>query len=147
MHTQSRAGRVIALVVLLLITASVGFWAYRVGFAHGVSQGIAMNLAAAGPAAATAAPNAQVAPYGPYPYAYPYGYPYGWHGYWGWGWGFFPFGFFGPLLLLAFWFFVVRALLWGGPWGRGGRGGPWRRRGWYDGHRHDVDAPSGHARL
>lgn len=162
MHTYSRAGRAIAVLLVVLLAASAGFWAYRVGYAHGVSEGIAMNLAAAGPEAAKAAPNVgpntPVAPYGPYPYAHPYG----WHGHYGWGWGFFPFGFFGPLLVLAFWFFIVRMLLWGGRgrwgrggpgggrWGRGGpwRGGPWGRRGWYDGHRYDdVDAPSRHARL
>ena len=140
MHTQSRAGRVGVVLFVLLIAASVGFMAYRVGFGHGVAQGITMNLAAAGPEAAKAAPNAlpnaPLAPYGPYPHPYPYG----WHGHWGWGWGFFPFGFLGPFLLVGFWFFVMRMLFWGGP------RGPWRR-GWYDGHRHDADPSSRHARL
>jgi hypothetical protein len=135
MQTQSRAGRVGVVLFVLLIAASVGFMAYRVGFGHGVAQGLAMNLAAAGPEAAKVAPNAALAPYGPYPYPYPYG----WHGHGGWGWGFFPFGVLGPFLLIGFWFFALRILFWGG--------GPGRRRGWYDGHRRDAETPSGQSRL
>jgi hypothetical protein len=117
MHGQSRLGRWGILLMLLLVGVTVGLGAYRLGVAHG----LAINVATvAGPEAAKA-PNAQVAPYGPYPY--PYAYPYGWHGHWGWG--FFPFGFFIPFLFFGLWFFALRMLFWGGPW----------RRHWYDRHR------------
>ena len=127
MHRDPRRRPIAIVLFVLLIAASVGFVSYRAG----VSHGIAMNLAAAGVEAAKAAPNAQAVPYAGYPYPYPYG----WHGPWGWGLGFFPFGFFIPFLFFGLWFFALRALFWGGPWGH------WRR-GWYDGHRHDDDAPS-----
>jgi hypothetical protein len=51
--------------------------------------------------------------------------PYGWYHPWG-------FGFFGPFLFLAFWFFVLRGLFWGGPW---------RHYGYY-GHRYYEPPPT-----
>jgi hypothetical protein len=80
-------------LVAAILAALVGFFAYNAGVAHGVatSQQVAVGGAGTVP-----------------PYAW-----YGWYRPWG-------FGFFGPLLFIALWFFVLRGLFWGGPWRRYG---------------------------
>jgi hypothetical protein len=88
------------IVVLLLLTAAVGFWAYQAGVTHGIEQSGKIVVSPA--------------PSGPYPYPYPYPY-YGWHRPWG------PGFFFGPLLFLAFWLVVLRGLFWRRAW-HGGYG-------------------------
>ena len=55
--------------------------------------------------------------------------PWAWHRPWGFGFGLFP------LFFILFWFFIARALFWGGPWRRG----LYRHRGWY--HDRVDDAP------
>jgi hypothetical protein len=87
--------RVLAVVLVVIVGVGVvAATAYNAGVAHAV----------AGPAQALPTPPAGAQ----YVYVVPR------H----WGGGFFPFF---PILLLVFMFFLVRALLWGGPW-RGGRG-------------------------
>jgi hypothetical protein len=85
--------------VTVAAAAVIAVSAYNAGVAHGIAESARV---------ATTAPPAGAAPY-PYPY------------FWArpWGFGFFPIF---PFFLLLFFFFVVRGLLWRGPW----RGG-WRR--------------------
>jgi len=107
-----------AIVALALVAAvAIGTIAYQAG----VSRGIALQPPPA--VAAPAAPGGvQAAPPPPYPY-YPYGYYRPWR-----------FGFFGPLLTILFFVFVLRAFVWGlFGWG-------WRRRWRYSGY--PDDGPS-----
>ena len=100
-----------AVVALALVAAvAIGTIAYQAG----VSRGIALQPPPA--VTAPAAPGgAQVAPPPPYPY-----YPYRYYG---------PrFGFFGPLLGIFLFVFLLRAIFWGAcGWG-------WRRRWGYYGY-------------
>lgn len=100
-----------AIVALALVAAAaIGTVAYQAG----VSRGIALQPPPA--VTAPAAPGgAEAAPPPPYPYyPYPY-YPYRYYGPW-------RFGFFGPLLGIFLFVFLLRALFWGAfGWG-------WRRR-------------------
>ena len=100
---MSNTHRWIAIVGALLLAAMVGFWAYQAGVAHGIEQ----------------SGKIVVPPSGPSPYPYPY---YGWHRPWG-------FGFFAPLVFLAFWFLLVRGLFWRRAWyGGRGRFDEWHRQ-------------------
>jgi hypothetical protein len=96
---QSRFGRRFGvLLIVLLVAAGSAAVSYNLGLTR--------DLAQAGVAAGAV----------PSPSAY-YGYYYGPR-----PWGFGPFG---PLLVLALWFVVLRSLVWRGPWHRGwGGGGP-----------------------
>ena len=88
-------------VVLLAVLAAVAIG--TVTYQAGVSHGLALQPpVVAAPPAAGAPP---VAP-GPYPY-YPYGYYRPWR-----------FGFFGPLLFVFFWIFLLRGIFFWGGWGR-----------------------------
>ena len=119
-----------ALVLLAVLAAvAIGSVAYEAGVSHGIALQPPVAVA---PPAAGAPP---VAP-GPYPY-YPYGYYRPWR-----------FGFFGPLLFVFFWIFLLRGIFfWGGGWRRRWHGGPdyWPQR-FDEWHRqaHDRmrDAPS-----
>jgi len=95
-----------AIVALAIVAAvAIGTIAYQ----EGVSRGLALQPPPA--VTAPAAPGAAQAPPPPYPYPYPYRYYYGR-----------PFGFFGPLLGIFLFVFVLRAIFWGAcGWG-------WRRR-------------------
>ena len=87
----------------LVVTLSIVTAAIIAAIAY--SLGVSQGLAQVGTAAANVPP----------PYAY------GWHRPWG-------FGFF-PILMLFFWFVLLKGLLWrrwGGPWG-----GPWGRWSYY----------------
>ena len=99
-------GRRWAIAVLAIVAAiAIGGTAYQAG----VSHGIALQPPAA--TAPGAAGGAQAVPVPPYPY-----YPYRYYG---------PrFGFFGPLLTIFLFVFMLRALFWG-------FGGGWRRRYWH----------------
>jgi hypothetical protein len=131
MHSDGRARRWAGLVMLglmLLAGSVIGYIAYNAGVAHGIAISASAGEIERG---------ARVA-------VHPYGYGYGWHP---WGFGF---GFLGPLLFVAFWFFVVRMLFWWrapwrhyGYWHRGyGYGPPWRGpRGFRGPGRWDRDDP------
>ena len=97
-----------AIVALALLAAvAIGTISYQAG----VSRGIELQPPPA--VTAPAAPGgAQAAPLPPPPYPY---YPYGYYRPW-------RFGFFGPLLTILFFVFVLRMFFWG-LWGWG-----WRRR-------------------
>jgi hypothetical protein len=73
-----------------ILATLVGVLAYNAGVTHGLAQ---TGQAGGGPGA--------FGPYGPYGWYRPGG-----------------FGFFFPFLFLGLWFLVLRALFWGGPWGR-----------------------------
>ncbi len=111
--------RVIAVLVILVALAGIGFYAYNAGIANGLAQKV------------TAQGGQPVVPAAPYPYY--------WH-------PFFGFGFLGcliPLFLLFLIFGAVRALFWHGPmgWRRHywRHGGPW---GWREGREgEDKDVP------
>jgi hypothetical protein len=96
--------RGLMIVGALLLAAAVGFGSYQAGVERGIEQ--SGKIVVSAPMAP--APGAYPVPY---PYPYPY---YGWHGPW-------HFGFFGPLVFLAFWFIVIRGLF-------------WRRRAWHPGY-------------
>lgn len=97
---SSRLFRALAISALVLAgAAAIAVGAYNAGMANGIAESGRM----------VAAP-----PAGP-PYVYVWPRP--------WGFGFFPFF---PILFFLFFFFVVRGLLWRGPWHGG-----WRYR--YDG--------------
>jgi hypothetical protein len=109
-------------MLLLLVAAALvtGALAYNAG----LDQGWALATVAA-------TPNTGTPPVPPVPYGYY------WHRPWG-------FGFLGPVLFVFFWIFVVRALLWGGPWRRGWSG-PWASDRFDEWHRraHErMDQPS-----
>ena len=93
-------GRRWGIAVLAIVAAiAIGGTAYQAG----VSHGIALQPPAA--TAPGAAGGAQAVPVPPYPY-----YPYRYYG---------PrFGFFGPLLTIFLFVFLLRALFWGGGWRR-----------------------------
>ncbi len=121
MHGAGRNRRWAALAVLALLLGvglTVGFVAYNAGVSHGLA--IAAAHAPDLERGAEQGARAVVPAHGYY------GYGYGWHP---WGFGFF----FGPILLIVFWFVLLRALFfrawWGGPWRRGYRygygPGPW----------------------
>jgi hypothetical protein len=80
---------------------------YQAGVSHGIALQPPAAVAPAAPGAAQAAP----------PPGYPY-YPYRYYGPW-------RFGFFGPLLAVFFFVFVLRSLFWG-LCGWGWRGRRWR---------------------
>ncbi len=114
------------LIGLLAITALVlvGVYAYNVGVAHGLAE--SGKLAAFG-----------------------HGGPVGgwWPGPWAFGFGFFPIW---PLFFILFWFLVVRALFWRGPWHHRGWGGDvppafdeWHRRA----HRQQGAPPASDSRA
>ena len=94
-------GRTALQVILALLTlalvAGVGAYTYNLGVARGIAE--------AGRVVSAPSGSVPVVAFWPRP--------------WGFGFGFFPFF---PLLFILFWFFVVRALFWRGPWGRGGWG-------------------------
>jgi len=98
-------GRRWAVVVLAVVAAvAIGATAYQAG----VSHGLALQPP---PVVAPGGAGAQAVPPTPYPY-----YPYRYYG---------PrFGFFGPLLTIFLFVFLLRALFWG-------FGGGWRHRYWY----------------
>ncbi|HXD19827.1 MAG TPA: hypothetical protein VN654_22585 [Vicinamibacterales bacterium] len=107
-----------AIVMLALVAAAaIGTIAYQAG----VSRGIALQPPPAVTAPATPG-GAQAAPLPPYPY-YPYGYYRPWR-----------VGFFGPLLTILFFVFVLRVIF-SGLFGWG-----WRRRWRYYGY--PDDGPS-----
>jgi hypothetical protein len=88
--------RAVVIAVLVLAgVAAIGIGAYQAGVAHGAADAAGLAIP---PEASTAGMHIYVMPHA-------------WHG------GFFPFG---PLFGLLIAFLVVRALLWGGPWRRGG---------------------------
>jgi hypothetical protein len=89
MTEHMRANRWVVLLSAAALAALVGVLAYNAGFSHGIVQ--------SGQAASD--------PRGFPPYAY------GWYRPWG-------FGFLFPFLFFGFWFFVLRVLVWGGPWRR-----------------------------
>lgn len=108
---RRRGWRALLLVVAVLVTGAV---AYNTGVNQGAAQATqAAQAALAAAQASPATPGAQLPP--PYPYYPPYPYLYG-HRPWG-------MGLFSPLLFLLFWFVVLRAFVWGGPWRRHYRGG------------------------
>jgi hypothetical protein len=108
--------RIFLTLVLLVVMAGLGVFAFNAGVANGLAQ----NIQAAGAAGAKAAQ--------PYPYPY-YGMPFGP------GYGFHGFGFLGclvPLFLLFAFFGLTRAIFWHGPhgWrhhGMHGRYGEWEQ--------------------
>jgi len=102
-----RRGAWVVVFVTVLLAAFVGYFAYNAGVANGIATTQISGGGAAGGAPALP----------PYPY------------YWYRPWGF---GFFGPFLFLLFWFFLLRALVWGGAW----------RRGCYYGRGYYLDGPS-----
>ena len=103
-------GRVVLGIALVAGVIALGTWVYQAGFTAGVATEGAVAVAPA------------------------VGYGFGWHG----GFGFF--GFLGFLLFLFLLIGLVRALVWRGPRGWGGRG-------WGPGHRGDH-APGGeHGRF
>ena len=89
-RTVLRALAIAALVIAA--AAAIGIGAYNAGVAQGIVES---GRAVAAPPAGT-------------PYVYVWPRP--------WGFGFFPFF---PLFFLIFFFFLVRGLLWRGPWGDG----------------------------
>jgi len=84
MDRQSRAAFWIGALVAVLVAVGIGVLAYQAG----VSHGLALQLPAAGAAAA-----------GPF---YP---PYYWYRPWG-------FGLFGPVFFIVFWVVLLRAMFW-----------------------------------
>lgn len=102
--------RVLAVLVLVLVAASIGTAVYNAGVSAGLAEAAVQAAASGDPA-----PYVGWAGYGPYA-----------HGPWG-------FGFFGILFGILFLFLViglVRAAFFGGRGGRGGRGGWDGRGGW-----------------
>jgi len=109
--------RFVAALVLIVVIAAIGYFAFQAGIAQGSPVTIE-------------APSGETVP-APYPY-YGYGYGHGmpFHRPFGFG-----FGFFGFLLLLFLFFAALRAfrfLFWGPRWGWGhhsghGGQGPWGR--------------------
>jgi hypothetical protein len=96
--------RALAIGALIIAgAAAIGIGAYNAGVAQGIAESDRVITA---PAAGT-------------PYVYVWPRP--------WGFGFFPFF---PIFFFLLFFFVVRGLLWRGPW----------RRGW--GHRYDGVPPA-----
>ena len=101
--------RALSIAVLVIVgAAAIGIGAYNAGVAQGIAES---GRVIAAPPAGT-------------PYVYVWPRP--------WGFGFFPFF---PLFFLLLFFFVIRGLLWRGPWrgGWGYRGVPpafeeWHRR-------------------
>lgn len=119
MNNQSVFRALVIGVLVLAGAAAIATGAYNWGLAQGIAES----------ARATSAPGAGA------PYVYVWPRP--------WGFGFFPFF---PLLFLFLFFFVVRGMLWRGPWRRGwayGCGGvppafdEWHRRA----HAADREAP------
>lgn len=107
MDGEFRMRRLAVAVLALVAAVGIGAVAYQAGVAHGLALQVPAVTA---PAAPGAAQGAQVPPYVIYPYRY---------------WGPWRFGFFGPLLSIFFFFFVLRMLFWGfGGWA-------WRRRYWH----------------
>jgi hypothetical protein len=86
-----RTNRFAALLAVALVVAVAGAVGYQIGVSHGLALG--GQLAAFPPNAVP---------------------PIGWYRPWGFG-----VGFLFPFLFLAFWFVILRALFWGGPWRRG----------------------------
>jgi hypothetical protein len=86
----------VALGLALILAAFVGMWSYDLGMSHAMVE--SSRIAA-------------VQPGQPVPYVYVWPRP------WGFGFGF-------PLFFLLFWFVILRAFLWRGPW----RGGGYRYR-------------------
>jgi hypothetical protein len=91
--------RMAALFGVALAAIAVGTIGYQLGVSHGIAVG----------AQGAAAPDGPL--------------PYGWYRPWGFG-----FGPFFPFLFFAFWFLMLRAFFWRGPWRRSGH--PY---GWDDG--------------
>jgi hypothetical protein len=91
---MDRRFRWAVLLAALVGAAAIGVVSYNAGMSHGLAIGATATSASSGTASG--------APVYPPPYG-----PYGWYRPWG-------FGFFGPILFLFFWFFVVRFLFWGG---------------------------------
>ena len=84
--------------VMITALATVGFYTYNLGVAHGVAESTQAIAAQAGTPGA-GAPAVVV-----------------WHRPWGGGFGFFPFF---PLFFILFWVFIARGLFWrGARWGR-----------------------------
>jgi len=81
--------------VMIAALATVGFYTYNLGVAHGVAEGTRAIAAVPGGAGAPAIVV--------------------WPRPWGGGFGFFPFF---PLFFILFWVFVARGLFWRGRWGR-----------------------------
>lgn len=116
--------RALSIAVLVIVgAAAIGIGAYNAGVAQGIAE--SGRIIAAPPAGT--------------PYVYVWPRP--------WGFGFFPFF---PLFFLLLFFFVIRGLLWRGPWrgGWGYRGVPpafeeWHRRA--HGEQHTTTGPHGNA--
>ena len=87
-----------ALILAVVVALAIGYGAYNYGFSQGV---------AGSPQVAAAIRDAGSAAY-PYPYLYP------WH-HGPFGFGFFPFF---PFFGILFFFLLIRAFFWRGPWGR-----------------------------
>jgi hypothetical protein len=88
--------RAVAIAALVIAgAAAIGIGAYNAGVAQGIAE--SGRAVAAPPAGA--------------PYAYVWPRP--------WGFGFFPFFPIFPFLFVVFLFFVLRGLLWRGPWRSG----------------------------
>jgi hypothetical protein len=103
-HVMSHRSPFRAVVIAVLVlagVAAIAIGAYQAGVAHGAADAAALAIP---PEAGAAGMHIYVMPHA-------------WHG------GFFPFG---PLFGLLIAFLVVRALLWGGPWRRGGCRGRFR---------------------
>ena len=99
MHNGFGMRRWAAVLFAVLASVAIGTVTYQAGVSHGLAL---QPPVVAAPPAAGAPP---VAP-GPYPY-YPYGYYRPWR-----------FGFFGPLLFVFFWIFLLRGICFWGGWGR-----------------------------
>ena len=84
-------------VVMFAALATVGFYTYNLGVAHGIAE--------SGRAIALPGGGVPIVAVWPRP--------------WGFGFGFFPFF---PLLFILFWVFVLRGLFWRRAWRRGACG-------------------------
>jgi hypothetical protein len=113
--------RVIGVLLLLGLLVGGGFMAYKAGVSQGISQAPAVATAIS-----QAAQNGQGVPVAPM-YGYGHGFGPGFYPYHGFG--FFPFGICGSILLVFFFFGLMRMIFfrpwhhgWGhrshGPWGR-----------------------------
>jgi len=96
MNNRTLLRALVIAALAIAVAAAIGIGAYNAGVAQGIAEG--------GRAIAAPPPGTQFVYLWPRP----------------WGFGFFPFF---PILFVLFLFFVMRGLLWRGPW----RGG-WARR-------------------
>ena len=112
--------RFIGVLLLIGLIAAGGVMAYQAGVVQGVAQAPTVATAIA-----QSAENGQGAPVPPLMYGQGYGY--GYYPMYGHHFGFFPFGVCGSILLVFFFFGLLRMLFfrpWHSGWG-GHRHGPW----------------------